>query len=214
MALDAAGLLAVLDELLGPGSELVQGADGDLGRVGVALDPAPELVGWARTRRLDALVLHRSWGFRPPPGLAVLACHDPFDARLGLAANPWLHDRLGLRAPRALAAKAAVADAPSDVRERVRVLLGGEERHAAGVGAPVRRVALADAMTDALVRAAAGAGAQLYVTGSWRVPGEGAVRDTGIAVQVVGHRRQESWSLALLAELLTGRRMSVIAYDG
>ncbi|MBA2636899.1 MAG: Nif3-like dinuclear metal center hexameric protein, partial [Solirubrobacterales bacterium] len=154
---------------------------------------------------LDALVLHRCTGFEPPPGLAVLVCHDAFDERLGLAGNRWLHAELGLEGMRPLAPKAILADAPADLRERVAATFGGEEAFHQGAGAPVRRAVLADAMTEELVHAAAAAGAELYVTGTWRVPAGGAVTDAALAVQIVGHRRQERWSLRLLARLLAER---------
>lgn len=174
-------------------------------RVGLALEPDDGLAGWAAGESLDALVLHRWWGFEAPPGLEVLGVHDPFDARLALAGNPWLHARLGLSEARPLAPKAALADAPADLRERVRRLFGGEEGFRPGAGALVERAVLADALRPELVHAAAAAGARLYVTGTWRKPAHEAVRETGIAVQLVGHRRQELWSLGLLAELLAPR---------
>jgi len=174
--------------------------------VGLALEPDDGLAAWARSERLDVLVLHRWWGFAPPPGLGVLGVHEPFDARLALAGNPWLHARLGLADPRPLAPKAAVAGAAGDLRERVRALFGGEEGFRPGAEAAVDRAVLADALRPELVHAAAAAGAQVYVTGTWRKPAHEAVRETGIAVQLVGHRRQEEWALGLLAELL-GRRL-------
>ncbi len=196
-----AGLLAALDELLGPGSELLAPAEGPVRRVGLALDG----VGGAWLAGVDAAVVHRSRGVRPPAGVGLVGCHDPFDARLGLAANPWLHEDLGLTGAAPLAAKATVADAPADLAERVRAAFGGQEGLRRGAGERVTRAVLADAMTDALVRAAAAAGAQLYVTGSWRVPGARAAEETGIAVQVVGHARTERAALRRLAGLLGPR---------
>ncbi len=175
------------------------------GRVGLALEPDDGLAAWAAAEGLDALVLHRHWGFAPPPGLAVLGVHDPFDHRLALAGNPWLHGRLGLSDPRPLHPKAALAGAPGDLRDRVRALFGGEEGFRPGAGAAVQQAVLADALRPELGHAAAAAGAQLYVTGTWRPSAHEAVRETGIAVQLVGHRRQEEWSLGLLAELLRER---------
>lgn len=133
----------------------------------------------------------------------MVGCHDPFDARLGLSGNPWLHHRLGLTGARHLAPKATVAGAPDDLADRVRVIFGGDEMH--GRPAATGTAVLADAMSDALVRAAAHAGAGLYVTGTWRPSAAAAVRATGIAVQAVGHSRMERWALALLGELLADR---------
>ena len=60
-------------------------------------------------------------------------------------------------------------------------------------------------MNDALVREAADRGANLYVTGQYRKPGQEAVDETGIAVVAVGHRRSEEWGLRALAHLLRQR---------
>jgi putative NIF3 family GTP cyclohydrolase 1 type 2 len=70
---------------------------------------------------------------------------------------------------------------------------------------PVTRIAVVGGMTDALVREAAARGAQLYVTGQWRVPAARAVRDTGLTVAVTGHARAERWGLAALARMLRER---------
>jgi putative NIF3 family GTP cyclohydrolase 1 type 2 len=71
------------------------------------------------------------------------------------------------------------------------------------------RAVLADALRPELVHAAVDAGARLYVTGTWRVPAAQAIDETGLTVLLVGHARQERWSLALLAELLAGRLSNV-----
>jgi len=203
---------ARIEDLLDAGPcELVQDAERPVRRLGLALGPPAEPV----PDDLDALLLHRSWGFEPAPGLGVLGCHDPFDHRLGLAHNPWLHERLGLTDPAPLAAKATLHTAPPDLDARVTRLFGGREGvrpgaagalAAAGVdrdGAP--KAVLADALRPELVHAAAGAGARLYVTGTFRVPAAAAIDATGMTVLLVGHARQERWSLRLLGELLAER---------
>ncbi len=204
-----------LDALLEAGEvELLAPAAGPVARLAVALDPsAGPFAGF------DAVVLHRARGFAAPAGLGVLGCHDPFDHRLGLAHNPFLHERLGLAEARALAPKATLHTAPPDLAERVTALFGGREgiRHGAAsalaaadldLDGPPRAV-LADALRPELVHAAVDAGASLYVTGTWRVPAAGAIDETGLTVLLVGHARQERWSLGLLAELLAGRLSSV-----
>ncbi len=224
---------ATLAELLADGDrgqvEVVAPAARPVARLGLALAPPA-----GGLDDLDALVLHRARGFAPPPGLGVLGCHDPFDHRLGLAHNPWLHARLGLRDGAQLAPKATVHTAPADLAERVTGTFGGREGLHAGDGRPVARAVLADALRPELVRAAAGAasgdapravladalrpelvhaavdaGASLYVTGTWRVPAAEAVDRTGLGVLLVGHARQERWSLGLLAELLRAAHPSV-----
>lgn len=69
----------------------------------------------------------------------------------------------------------------------------------------MRRVAVVGAMTDALVREAADRGAQIYVTGQYRQPAREAVRETGIGVIAVGHRRSEIWGLRALAGVIRER---------
>lgn len=183
-------------------SGILQAAAKPVRALGLALAPTPELGGWVRAQGLDALLLHRSHGFEAPAGLGLLGYHGPFDARLGLARNPWLAEALGLDEPEPVAPKLSVANAPPDARERVVALFGGVEDQHPGVSGVTRRVALADAMTDALVRSAAEHGAGLYVTGQWRKPGALAVAETGLAVLAVGHARSERWGLELLARLV------------
>jgi len=115
---------ARIEDLLDAGPcERVQDAERPVRRLGLALGPPAEPV----PGDLDALLLHRSWGFEPAPGLGVLGCHDPFDHRLGLAHNPWLHERLGLTDAAPLAAKATLHTAPPDLAARVTRLFGGRE---------------------------------------------------------------------------------------
>ena len=192
-----ADLVALLDRLLEPGSQEVVEAP-DILRLTLALDPPPtEDVGDA-----DAVLLHRSYGFAPPPGVGVVACHDPFDRALGLAHNAFLHEELGLTGGEDLAPKLTVHDAPPGTAGRVAEAFGGLERRHEGAAGHERRVVLADAMNAELVETAARAGAGLYVTGTWRVPGAAAVEQTGIGVLAVGHARQERASLTRLARLL------------
>jgi putative NIF3 family GTP cyclohydrolase 1 type 2 len=194
---------AALEDLLGPPAEIHATGGAGLRRLGLALAPDPGLGSWCAGARLDALVLHRSRGVEAPAGVAVVGCHDPFDSALGLAHNPWLHRLLGLSGVRPLAPKATVAGAPDDLATGVRRVFGGDEMH--GRPAATGVAVLADAMSDALVRAAADVGAGLYVTGTWRPSAAAAVRETGLAVQVVGHARTERWALGLLGRLLTER---------
>ena len=190
-----ADLVATLDALIGEGSEEVVAAE-DATRLGLALDPPAS----EDAEPFDAVLLHRSYGFDLPPGVGVVACHDPLDRALGLARNRFLHADLGLEQPEELAPKLTAFDAPPDVADRVVAAFGGREGHHRGP--TPSRVAFADAMNADLVERAAAAGAELYVTGSWRVPGAEAVERTGIGVLVVGHARQERWSLQRLAALL------------
>jgi putative NIF3 family GTP cyclohydrolase 1 type 2 len=71
----------------------------------------------------------------------------------------------------------------------------------------IRRVAVAGAMTDALLREAAARGAELYVTGQVRQPGLRAAAETGMGIVAVGHARGETYGLRLL-EGMIGRRFA------
>ncbi len=158
------------------GGELLRpGSGGPLRVVAVALEGVADVPG------ADALVLHRSHGLRETrPGLAVVGTHDWFDAQL----PAWLAAALGITAP---------------------ALLDGDPRVLVGESPSDGVVAVAGAMTDALVRAAAAAGAGLYVTGAWRAPGSAAVAETGIDVLAVGHAAWEAWGLEELRTRLADR---------
>jgi hypothetical protein len=155
------------------GGELLRpGAGGSVRTVALALDPA------GAPPPVDALVLHRFRGLGgTPPGLAVVGTHDWFDAQL----PAWLAEALGVLAATPLA---------------------GDGRVLVGESADYGVVAVAGAMTDTLVRAAADAGAVLYVTGTWRAPASAAVAATGIDVLALGHERWERWGLHDLAARL------------
>ena len=85
-------------------------------------------------------------------------------------------------------------------------MFGGLEAEAVpDRAAPVSRVAVVGAMTDALVREAAARGAGLYVTGQLRQPARAAAAATGIAVAAVGHARSERWGVRALAHLVAER---------
>ena len=179
-------------------------AGGPLRRIGVALDGDAEVVGWAQAEGLDAVVLHRARDLDyTPEGVGIVGCHDWLDAHI----PAWLAEDAGLRSPAPLLdhEDVLVGTAPEDLRERVRELLGGEEAFHPGEDEPVSVAVVAGAMTESLVRAAAEEGASLYVTGQWRAPAANAVAETGIAVQVCGHRRLERWALGALADRLEER---------
>jgi putative NIF3 family GTP cyclohydrolase 1 type 2 len=189
-----------------------------LARVGAALEPWPGLARWAEREQLDAVFLHRPWRLAPDAlaaGVGVVWSHLPFDERLTTGLNPRLAAALGLAAAaplgerdgRPLGMVGAVAPAPAGAwAARVAAVFGGHEAELiADPGAPVAGVAVVGAMTDALVREAAGWGAGLYVTGQLRHPGRAAAAETGLAVVAVGHARSEWWGVRALAHLVAER---------
>jgi putative NIF3 family GTP cyclohydrolase 1 type 2 len=189
-------------------------SDRSVRRVGLALEPAPGLAEWVDAERLDAVFLHRPWGVEDgglPPDVGVVASHAPFDHRLTVGANPDLARDLALRNPlpfgekegRAIGMTGDVEPVdPAALIGRITQLFDGVDDVLPGRANAIRRVAVAGAMTDALVWEAAARGAALYVTGQIRQPGLRAAAETGIGVVAVGHARGERYGLALLAGMI------------
>ena len=188
-------------------AEVVRDPGRPVTRLGLALDPAPGLTAWAEREGLDALFLHRSWGFEPPPGVGVLAAHDGFDDALGLHGRA-VAEALGARDHERLGPKLAVAQIPAGLAAlpgRARALFGPGVELRAGAAPPGGdRVALASALRPELVREAAQRGAGLYVSGTWRPSAADALADTGLSLLLVGHRPAEAWALHHLASRLRG----------
>jgi putative NIF3 family GTP cyclohydrolase 1 type 2 len=216
MATDLGGLTQAVGQALGGAPEVVHGGARPIGRVGLALDPSSGLAAWARDGAVDAVLLHRHWRWSPagwPEGVAVLASHDPFDRRyafgvapeltaaLDLVPGPSIGERDGWPLGTVGGGAPRTADALRDAL--VRAFGGVEAELAPDVGdEAITRVAMARAMTPALVARAAELGARAYVTGQLREPARAAARRAGVHVLAVGHRRSERWALALLAEAL------------
>ncbi len=194
-------------------------------RLGLALEPWSGLPAWVAAERLDAVWLHRPWQLDAaalPPGLGVLFNHLPFDEHLTIGYNSRLAAELGtLGQPEPIGFKQAATETGERLSQRTIGMLfdvaeaefdqllgttaglfGGYDRAEAGRQLRIGRVAVVGAMNDSLIREAAGRGANVYVTGQYRKPGQEAVDETGLAVIAVGHRRSEEWGLRALADLL------------
>lgn len=191
-------------------------------RPGLALEPDAGLLPWVACAGIDALFLHRPWGLSDAQrhalaasDIGVLAYHLAFDERLTTGFNPALALACGWGAPEPLGQKegrplgmACALPEPARfgaVAEGLRTIFGGLDEvvpPAAGPDAPVARAAVVGAMNDALVREAHARGVMLYATGQWRQPARAAVRETGLGVVVIGHRRSEQWGLRTLCDLL------------
>ncbi|MGZ8456764.1 MAG: Nif3-like dinuclear metal center hexameric protein [Gemmatirosa sp.] len=197
-------------------------------RLGLALEPSPALPAWIAREALDAVLLHRHWGLSLDPwpsDVGVLASHDAFDRRFGFGRSPELADALSLTLggaddslgdrdghPLGSVGTARAACDVAAIRAALVRAFGGVEAEldTPDVAAPVTRVAMARAMTPALVERAAALGARVYVTGQLRVPGREPARRAGLHVFAVGHRRAERWGLARLGDAL---RMARPALD-
>ena len=190
-------------------------------RLGLALEPWPTLDEWMAAERLDAVFLHRPWNLSDPQrrtlqsaGTGVLAYHLAFDERLTTGFNPALAAVCGWGEPAVLGRKAGrplgmLCALPTPVAfdvvtAQLRSEFGGLEQVTAPApdDEPIMRAAVVGAMTDALVREAHERGAGVYVTGQWRQPARAAVRETGLGIVALGHRRSELWGLHTLARLL------------
>jgi putative NIF3 family GTP cyclohydrolase 1 type 2 len=224
-----ATLAAFVDETLDAGAfpgeppTVFIASDRPVRRLGLALEPGPGLAGWVDADRLDAVFLHRPWGVADaglPAGTGVLASHAPFDHRLTIGANPDLARDLRMRDPHPFGEKdgrwigmtgdVEPAD-PATLIARITDLFGGVDAVLPGRAESIRRIALAGAMTDAMVREAAARGADLYVTGQVRQPGLRAAAETGIGIVAVGHARSEAYGLRRLAAMIEARFAGQVA---
>ncbi len=186
------------------------------------MEPWAAFEDWVADERLDAVFLHRPWSLTDSQhqalrdaGIGVLAYHLAFDERLTTGFNPVLAAACAWGPPEVLGRKEGrplgmactlPASATFDaVAAQLRAEFGGLEQvtlPAAGGVVPVTNVAVVGAMTDVLVREAHTRGVGVYVTGQWRQPARAAVRETGLGVVALGHRRSELWGLRTLARLL------------
>lgn len=186
-------------------------------RIGLALEPWPQIERWVRDARLDALFLHRPWKLEEgqlPPDIGVLAYHLAFDERLTLGYNGRLADALGMadlevlghKEGRPLGMLGSVGSQPFDqLQQRCAAMFGGYNETDGAAEHVIQRVAVVGAMNDELVREAVARGVDVYLTGQFRVPARPAVQETGIAMIEIGHRRSEEWGLRALAGVLRER---------
>lgn len=218
-----AGIAAFLDGALGPPAHgepptLFRPSGREVRRLGLALEPGDVDAESVAADGIDALLLHRPWGVESiglPDDVGILACHGPFDRRMAPGVNPEIEAALGLSRSRPLHQGRALVGRVADfaggtfaaLLASVEQTFGGYEEAFPGARDDVPRVAVAEAMTDALIREVDSRGGFAYLTGQFRQPARQAVRDTGMAVIAIGHRRTEAWALARLAAML-GRRFA------
>jgi putative NIF3 family GTP cyclohydrolase 1 type 2 len=238
-----ADLAAALAPLLDAGRYAREGdpagvwvaSDRPVRRLGLRLDPGSS-PGQAAGRApydwlpgdVDALLVHRPFGLWParlPAGLGVVAVHRALDDRFSTGHNPALARSLGLALdPEPLVRDGArigmtgQTEAPyAEVAARLDAVFGGHDAPAGPEpeGA-VGRVAVAGAMTEALVLEAAARGATVYVTGQLRQPAAEAVRRTGVRAVAVGQGRAERWGLRHLGGVLAAAfpGLDVVDLDG
>lgn len=194
-------------------------------RLGLAVEPFPDLANWIADNQLDALWLHRPWKLdlaTLPPDMGVVYNHLPFDEHLTMGYNRPLASLLGATGtPEPLGFKQATHDTGEPLPQRAIGMIldaepqpvadwlgqlethfGGYDQSEAGRQTTAGRIAVVGAMNDTLVREAAERGAGLYLTGQYRPSAQAAVDETGIAILALGHHRTEVWGVCALADLL------------
>ncbi|BAU10220.1 hypothetical protein LEP3755_07010 [Leptolyngbya sp. NIES-3755] len=182
-------------------------------RLGLMLEPIPNLDRWIKNHRIDSLFIHRPWQLDPEFEIGVVSYHLPFDERLTLGFNLRLMEALSMINVRSFGEKAGrligmIGEVSPQTSEQycqqIREIFGGYESVFAQKEA-VKKVAIVGAMNETLVRSAANQGVDIYITGQFRVSAKSAVVETGINVIEVGHRRSEQWGLRALSGVLRER---------
>ena len=186
-----------------------------LKKLGLALEPPPNISGWILQNKLDALFLHRPWKLgRTPEGVGVLAYHYAFDERLTTGYNPLLAEALKLSHPEVFGHKEGrplgmMGDVPrtslAAFQKQLEIEFGGLGGVYGAQTGEVTRVGVVGAMRPALLYEAAQRGAQVYLTGQYRKGAAKAVAETGLSVLELGHERSEKWGLKTLGRVLQQR---------
>lgn len=187
-------------------------------RIGLALDPWPTLPSWLEHEDLDAIFLHRPFNLDRdtlPPTRGVVYAHLAFDERLTVGSVPRLAEILGLRARSPMGDKSGRAigmagELPKMItrpewRRIVADIYGGTEEVWEDGPSEIRKIAIVNAMSPALVQEAANRGVQAYLTGQLREPARAACKAHSISAYSVGQRRAELWGLRTLAGMLRER---------
>ena len=191
-------------------------------RIGLALEPWPTLPSWLEHEDLDAIFLHRPFKLdrdTVPPTRGVLYAHLPFDERLTVGYTPRLVEVLGLHARSPMGDKSGrpmgmVGELPKPVstqewRRTITDIYGGTEDVWDDGPGEIRKIAIVNAMSPALVQEAANRGVQAYLTGQLREPARAACKTNLISAYGVGQRRAELWGLRTLAGLFRERWSTV-----
>lgn len=186
-------------------------------RIGLAIEPWPDIGEWVREQRLDALFLHRPWRLdltKLPTDVGVLAYHLAFDLTLTFGFNSRLAATLEMNTITPFAYKDGLPYgmfgdiAPTSLNDIATTLtntFGKPPSIEAGSTETIKRLAIVGAMTETLVREAATHAVDLYITGQFRQPARLAVQQTGINVAIIGHDAGEQWGMRALADLLRER---------
>ncbi|MBE9010174.1 Nif3-like dinuclear metal center hexameric protein [Pseudanabaenaceae cyanobacterium LEGE 13415] len=182
-------------------------------RLGLMLEPIPNLDRWVANHRIDSLFIHRPWELDPDLEIGVISYHLPFDERLTLGFNVRLMEALSMFNVRSFGEKAGrsigmIGEVPpqqfGQFSQQIREIFGRYESAIAQTEM-IQKIAIVGAMNEKLVRSAASQGVEVYITGQFRVSAKSAVLETGTNVIEVGHRRCEQWGLRALSGVLKER---------
>ncbi|GER91135.1 hypothetical protein KDW_52970 [Dictyobacter vulcani] len=186
-------------------------------RIGLVIEPWPEIGHWIDEQELDALFLHRPWKIDAmllPARIGMLAYHLSFDLALTFGYNPRLATQLGMYRPIPFAFRDTIpygmfGDIPRVALNTITTTLTDifavqPAMHQKQIK-DIQRIAVVGAMNDQLIREAAASDVQLYITGQFRPAARRAVQETGITVAIIGHTAGEQWGLHALSTLLRER---------
>ncbi|QHT69336.1 NGG1p interacting factor NIF3 [Rhodocytophaga rosea] len=186
-------------------------------KMGLVLEPWPQIYDWTAQHELDALYVHRPWKLnleQLPENTGVLSYHLPFDEKLTLGYNPLLAAQLQMTDIEPIGQKENRPIGMTGIISTVRVewfisqletLFGPPEQIYKGVTGEINKVAVMGAMTESLVWEVARKNVQLYLTGQFRKPAVSAVAQTGLHIIAAGHLQSERYGLHVLANLLTSK---------
>ncbi|MGV0026393.1 Nif3-like dinuclear metal center hexameric protein [Phormidesmis priestleyi] len=199
-----------------PGEGIYRSSSRPIDRVGLLLEPFPEISTWVTHHQLDAIFLHRPWKLDDqfPSDVGVISYHLAFDERLTIGFNSRLAEALCLSDLEVLGEKEGraigmIGNVPiqefTQCCQQVSEVFAGVKKVFPAQKTSVSRIAVVGAMTDLLIREAADRGAEAYITGQYRNVAESAVVETEIGTIEVGHQRCERWGLRSLAGVLQER---------
>jgi putative NIF3 family GTP cyclohydrolase 1 type 2 len=181
----------------------------------LALEPSKKVVSALAEMEPDALWLHRAFDMpidTLPAATGLIAHHLPFDETMTMGLNPYLAQALGMSSLVPFGKKRGraigmIGDVPQQTLESFRlklqaefdgleaaVILNGEQF--------ISRVAVAGAMTEALLKGSLKNKAQVYVTGALRPRAMQRICPFRLPIIATGHARCETWGLKEVARLI------------
>ena len=203
---------------------LWQDTERAISRIGLALEPWPQITKWIVENKLDALFLHRPWNMIKrsiPLDIGIIAYHLPFDEHLTVGYNVQLAADMGALSTecfgtivnRPLGMIITIKDQSKNyICKHIENAFGGVEETLHISESFVNKVAFVNAINENLVNEAAHEGVQMYITGQLRKPAKKAILVTEMAVVAIGHKRIEYYGLKLLKRMLLHKWPELVIY--